>query len=138
MNDIVAFPYPVPEYGAEPFWQACNDEQLVMQRCELCSKLRWQPAPLCTFCASDQYVWAPLSGRGRISTWTVVTHPVHPAAAARVPYVVVEVELEEQRGLRLISNLQGTDHDAIEFDAAVEIAFISHANGQKLHVFSLA
>ena len=27
------FPYPVPEYGAEPYWEAANRGELRMQRC---------------------------------------------------------------------------------------------------------
>jgi len=135
MTEADAFPYPIPEYGAEPYWQAANEGRLVMQRCRACKKYRFQPAPLCTFCSDDAYDWAPLSGRGRITTWTVVTHPVHPAAVNRVPYVVVEVELEEQAGLRMISNLVDCDPDAITFDAPVIVTFEDHPSGQALPVF---
>ena len=134
----LSFPYPIPEYGTEPYWQACNEERLVMQRCQSCGKLRWHPAPLCTFCAHDGYDWAPLSGKGRVHTWTVITHPVHPAAVALVPYVVVEVELAEQDNLRMVSNLIDCDPYAIEFGAAVALVFHQHANGQKLPMFRLA
>lgn len=135
MTQADAFPYPIPEYGAEPYWEAANEGRLVMQRCRDCNKYRFQPAPYCTFCSSDACEWAPLSGRGRITTWTVVTHPVHPAAIARVPYVVVEVELAEQSGLRMISNLIDCEIDAITFDAPVKVVFERHPAGQALPVF---
>ena len=134
----LAFPYPIAEYGSEPYWAACNEERLVMQCCKACGNFRWQPAPLCVFCAHELYDWAPLSGRGRVYTWTVITHPVHPAAVALVPYVVVEVELAEQANLRMISNLIDCDAAAIEFGAAVTLAFTPHPNGQMLPVFRLA
>lgn len=133
-----AFPFPIPEYGTEPYYAALNEERLVMQRCVACSRLRWHPAPLCLDCGDARHEWTPLSGRGRVHTWTVITHPVHPAAVARVPYVVVEVELEEQAGLRLISNLVDCDPAAIAFDAPVTLAFLRHPTGQKLPVFRLA
>lgn len=137
MNDAAAFPYPIIEYGAEPYWQACNEERLVMQRCGACDKYRWHPAPLCPECGAARFSWAPLSGRGRITTWTVVTHPVHPAAVARAPYIVVEIELEEQRGLRIISNLLDADPETVNFDAPVDLEFLTHPSGQKLPVFRL-
>ncbi len=136
-NSADAFPYPIPEYGTEPFWQACNDEQLTMQRCDACGKFRWIPSPLCTHCAADGFTWTPLSGRGKIITWTVITHPVHPAAVAKVPYVVAIIELDEQPGLRMVSNLVGVDTDAITFDAPVSVDFDEHPSGQKLPVFRL-
>lgn len=135
MNTVDAFPYPIPEYGAEPYWAACNEERLVMQRCRACQRFRWHPAPLCLDCQSTDYVWAPLAGRGRITTWTVITHPVHPAAVARVPYVVVEVELAEQAGLRMLSNLTDIAHADIRMDAEVVVHFVQHPSGQKLPVF---
>ena len=61
----------------------------------------------------------------------------HPAAVARVPYIVVEVELEEQAELCMISNLINADDDAITFGAAVAVQFRVHASGQKLPVFAL-
>lgn len=130
-----AFPYPIPEYGAEPYWEACNEERLVMQRCAACAKFRWHPAPLCTYCGADAYAWTQLCGRGRVKTWTVITHPIHPAAVARVPYVVVEVTLDEQADLTMISNLIECDHAAIDFDMPLEVCFETHPAGQKLPVF---
>ena len=53
-------------------------------------------SPYACNCLSSQFTWERLSGRGTVHTWTVVTHAVHPAAVERVPYVVVEVALEEQ------------------------------------------
>jgi uncharacterized OB-fold protein len=134
----LAFPYPIPEYGTEPYWEACNQERLLMQRCVACAKFRWHPAPLCTHCSHDAYDWAELSGKGRVHTWTVIIHPVHPAAVAKVPYVVVEVELAEQPDLRMLSNLVDCDPRSIRMGAPVALAFVQHPAGQKLPVFRLA
>ena len=138
-----AFPYPVPEVGAEEYWQAANDERLVMQKCTACAKFRFTPAPVCVYCGDDGFVWQQLSGLGKIITWTVITHPIHPAAVAKVPYVVVVIELDEQVGLRMVSNLidveVGDDGSAptITFNAPVTVAFEQHPSGQKLPVFRL-
>ena len=137
VDQSATFPYPIPEYGSEPYWNACNEERLVMQRCEHCRRFRWHPSPRCEDCGSERYGWAVLSGRGTINTWTVVTHPVHPAAVEKVPYIVVIVELEEQAGLQMVSNLIDCDANAVAFNQPVEVDFIAHANGQKLPVFRI-
>lgn len=129
------FPYPVAEYGAEPYWEACNERRLSMQRCSDCHRLRWHPSPRCGECGGEEYSWDILSGRGTINTWTVITHPVHPAAVEKVPYVVAVIELEDQAGLTIVSNLIDCDVDAIAFGQRVEVDFIAHPNGQKLPVF---
>lgn len=138
MNAADAFPYPVAEYGAEPYWQACNEERLVMQRCGACTRVRWHPAPLCVDCQHGGYEWVELSGRGTVYSFTVITHPVHPAAHARVPYIVVEVELQEQAGLRMISNLVDIDGNAVTIGMPVACRFVEHPGGQKLPVFGPA
>ena len=135
MSQAASFPLPIPELGAEPYWEACNRDELVMQRCRGCSRLRWLPGPFCPDCGSTEAVWERLSGRGRITTWTVVTHPVHPAAVDRVPYLVAEIELEEQADLRMIAGLVEIDADAVEFDLSVEVVYTRHPSGQKLPMF---
>jgi uncharacterized OB-fold protein len=129
------FPYPIPEFDAAPFWEACQREELRMQRCTDCGHWRWTPAPLCTACQSARYSWEQLSGRGTVHTWTVVTHPVHPAAVERVPYVVVEVQLAEQENLCMISNLIDVAPEDISMDMAVEVTFVTHPHGDKLPQF---
>ena len=135
MSETALFPSPLPEYGAEPYWQGCDRGELVMQRCSDCERLRWTPSPLCPDCGSDAHVWSALSGRGKLTTWTVITHPVHPAAVDLVPYIVAEIELAEQADLRMIAALVDIDPEAITFDLPVEVVFRHHHNRQQLPVF---
>jgi uncharacterized OB-fold protein len=137
MSTALAFPYPIPEFGTEPYWEAANRRELRVQRCLDCGRLRWEPAPLCLDCQSQQHEWALLSGHGTVYSFTEITHPVHPAAFAKVPYIVVEVELAEQPNLRMISNLVDAPASAVKIGAAVTVDFIAHPNGQHLPVFRL-
>ena len=137
MSNALAFPYPIPEFGTEPYWEAANRRVVRVQHCLDCGRLRWEPAPLCLDCQSQQHEWALLSGHGTVYSFTEITHPVHPAAFAKVPYIVVEVELAEQPNLRMISNLVDTPASAVKIGAAVIVDFIAHPNGQHLPVFRL-
>ena len=138
MSATEAFPYPIPEFGTEPYWNAANRRELRVQRCLDCGRLRWEPAPLCLDCQSQKHEWTRLSGRGTVYSFTEITHPVHPAAFAKVPYIVVEVELAEQPNLRMLSNLLGTPAAQLQIGAAVEVDFSPHPNGQLLPVFRLS
>lgn len=129
------FPYPIPEDDAAPFWEACHREELRMQRCSDCGRWRWTPGPLCGHCLSPHCTWERLSGRGTVHSWTVVTHPVHPAARTRVPYIVVEVALEEQDDLFLISNLLDIAPEQVVMNMPVELTFVQHPHGEKLPQF---
>ena len=58
------------------------------------------------------------TGRGTIYTWIQSHHPTEPDAA---PRVVVLVELEE--GIRMVSNLQGTEIADVRNGMPVEVFF---------------
>ena len=56
-------------------------------------------------------------GRGTVYTFTITRQPVSRAFVGRLPWAVVEVELEE--GVHLISNLMDCDPEEIEIGMAV-------------------
>jgi hypothetical protein len=63
------------------------------------------PRPRCPFCGSAELIWRDVAVHGRIYSWTVVRHQVHPAFA--VPYTIMLVELTEHPEVRLIGYLDG-------------------------------
>jgi uncharacterized OB-fold protein len=63
----------------------------------------------------------PASGRGTVWAATVNHQPWF--AALPPPYVVGIIELVEQPGLRLLSNVIGCDPDAVRAGMAVRVEF---------------
>jgi uncharacterized OB-fold protein len=61
------------------------------------------------------------SGRGTVYAYTVARRPTHPAFAARTPYVIAIVELEE--GPRMTTNIVDCNPDSVKIGMAVEAAF---------------
>jgi uncharacterized OB-fold protein len=53
----------------------------------------------------------PVSGHGTVFTYTVNVQPYNPAIPT--PYVIAIVELAEQRGLRLITNIVDCEPDSV-------------------------
>ena len=111
---------PLPRIGADsaPFWAATREGRLRLPFCEACGRPHLPPGPICPFCLSDAIAWRDASGRGRITTFTVVHKAWFPSFAADLPYNVVQVELEE--GPRLTANLLGA---APAIGMAVETVF---------------
>ncbi len=132
------FPSPIPDFDAEEFWAGCNRGELLMQRCTACKKFRWLPSPMCPFCNSLEREWVKVSGRAKVYAYTIITHPVHPAAVSRVPYNVVQVQLEEDPELILVTNLVGIANEDIRIDMPVQVVFEEHEPGVKLPKFKPA
>ncbi len=106
---------------SEPFWKALRERKLMLPYCGGCGKPHLPPGPVCPFCFSDRLEWRLASGRGRISTWTVVHKAWFPAFAEDIPYNVVQVELEE--GPRLTTNVVGLPNERLKVGLPVVIDF---------------
>lgn len=102
-----------------PFYKALGEGRFELPYCMDCAKPHLPPGPVCPFCFSDKIQWRAASGRGRVSTFTVVHKAWFPAFAGEVPYNVVQVELEE--GPRLTANVMGVKNEALKVGLPVEI-----------------
>ena len=116
-------PLPQPDDATAPYWAACREHELRMQRCARCGHLQFPPRPLCSRCQSRNAVWVPVSGRGKVYSWVVCHPPVLPAFRERAPFAVVLVELAEDPGLRIVGNLLDCAADQIDFGLEVEVVF---------------
>jgi uncharacterized OB-fold protein len=114
-------PLPRITPDSEPFWKALRERKLMLPYCVGCEKPHLPPGPVCPFCFSDRLEWRVASGRGRISTWTVVHKAWFPAFAQDIPYNVVQVELEE--GPRLTTNVVGLPNERLKVGLPVVIDF---------------
>jgi uncharacterized OB-fold protein len=105
----------------EPFYQALREGRFVLPYCAGCGRPHLPPGPVCPFCFAEKIEWRPASGRGRVSTWTVVHKAWFPAFSEDISYNVVQVELEE--GPRLTANVVGVSNQTLEIGLPVEIVF---------------
>lgn len=75
------------------FWQRAREGQLVVQRCVGCGAVQLYPRPFCLRCDCRELDWLNASGRGRVTSATVVHVSVIPDL--ETPYQVALVELAE-------------------------------------------
>ena len=116
-------------------FEAARAGRLALRRCAGCGRLRYPPGAACPWCASLASSWEPVSGRGTIHSYEIVVQAIQPGFRDWVPYPVVVVELDEQRGeptpdegLRLVTNLVTADfqpeHETrVAIGARVEVCF---------------
>lgn len=116
---------PMPAANAETmgWWEAAAEHRLVVETCDSCGTTRHPPGPVCPTCRSTKSHWAELPGTGTVYTYTVVRQAFIPALADRIPYVVVAVDLDEAGGVRLVSNLVGTEPEDVTIGMRVELAW---------------
>mgnify|MGYP001828384102 CR=1 FL=1 len=112
---------PVAESFEEPFWDAIKRKKLMFQRCTECGTWSHPPRVMCHKCKSFDMEWVESTGKGRVYSWVVFTREVHPAF--KVPYDVVLVEMEDEKGVRIISNMVDCEPDELYIDMPVELVF---------------
>ena len=119
----------VPDYE-RGFWEGTRAGELRIQRCADCGRFRHLPTPMCPECSSLAYEWTRVSGRGFVYSFVIVRHPVHPAIREReqTPYNICMIELEEQEGLRICSNVLQVAPEDISIGMPVQVALISAAD----------
>lgn len=123
MGYPAGLPLPEPHVDYNAFWEGCRNHFLLIQQCADCGRFRHYPRPVCPACRSWNARWQKVSGRGQVWSFTVVREPINPAVTDQAPYNIVEIELAEQRGLRLISNLVDCPVEDIYIGMPVEVVF---------------
>lgn len=114
---------PLPEISEanRPFWEACKNGELKMQKCTSCGHIRYPIGPVCTSCLSDDVEWTTLSGKGEVFNYLIFHQKYNAAWAEDLPYNVIMVQLDE--GPRMFSNLVGVENDDIEIGMRIEVIF---------------
>jgi uncharacterized OB-fold protein/acyl dehydratase len=113
------------------FWEGVEREELLIQRCSGCRKLRHPPRPMCPDCQSLDWETVKAGGRGTLHSFVVPHHPQIPPF--EYPFVVALVQLEE--GTRFISNLTGVDPAEVHIGMPVELYFTEVEEGLTLPRF---
>ncbi len=118
-------PRKLPELEPETafYWKSGEDGRLRIQRCDDCRTYQHPPWPRCTSCGSEAVTPALVSGRGRIATFTINYEPWVPGL--EVPFTYAAVELEEQAGLYVFTNILAPV-DSVRIGMPVTVSFEQH------------
>ncbi|MDB5715661.1 MAG: hypothetical protein JWO15_3058 [Sphingomonadales bacterium] len=96
---------PIPEINDlnRPYWQGLAEGELRFQHCLACGE-NWLPARnACPRCLARAFRWQASEGMATVVSWVVYHKAYAPYLAARIPYEVSIVALNE--GPRLVTNI---------------------------------
>jgi uncharacterized OB-fold protein len=98
------------------YFRHCAEGRFHLQQCHACGLLRYPPGTACPWCAQPESSWVPVDARGAVHSYTEVHHAIQPAFKAHLPYLVLLVDLDTQKGrpsvneaLRVAGNLAAPD-----------------------------
>ncbi len=111
------------------FWQGGAEGELRFLRCRACRTWIHPPSPRCPQCLAKDLAVEAVSGRGTVVSCTVNHKAWVPGEDE--PYAIALVELPEQAGLRLMTNVVGCAPDRVRIGMAVRVRFEPHG---EIHV----
>ncbi|MFV0316804.1 MAG: Zn-ribbon domain-containing OB-fold protein [Microthrixaceae bacterium] len=120
MTDTPFRVQPVLDDDNRFFWTSGQDGLLRFARCGDCGYWLHPPTPRCPMCTSTDVVHEPVSGRGVVWSFTINHHSWD---GSTEPWAIVLVELAEQEGLRLTSNLVNCPTDDVRIGMEVQVTF---------------
>ncbi len=104
-----------------PFWEGARKHEIILQRCNSCAKSWYPIGPACPHCFSMSFKWDRMSGRGTLHNYVVFHKPWTKWFESKVPYAVVQIQLEE--GPRLTTNFLDCAVKDIKIGMPVEAVF---------------
>jgi uncharacterized OB-fold protein len=101
----------------QPWWDALDRGEIVMQRCDDCARLIFYPRIHCPHCFSRNVSWTEVNEAATLFTWAKAEHSVSPAydhlgpiilavadfGGAHIPTTIVETAEEDIKvGMTLV------------------------------------
>jgi uncharacterized OB-fold protein len=123
-----------PAFSRE-FWEAVERGELLVQKCLSCGGLQMYPRRSCVACSASEITYVPVSGQGKIYTFSTVLKYAPSDFAEDVPYTLAVVTLDE--GPRMLTRIVDSDPDGLRCDMPVKFA-PSEIHGQVLPTFTAA
>lgn len=135
---MISRPRPVPTRLTAGFWEATARGELAIQRCGCCGLWFHPPVPVCSRCHGAELGFEPVSGSGTIYSCTVMTAGLDPRFEDAAPLLIVAVELDEQEGLVVVSNLTNASQAQARIGDRCEAVFEELPDGGVLPQFRLS
>ena len=124
---------PTPSKISQPFWDSCKAGRMQLQCCAACGTYAFYPVYVCPECASRQLEWTPVSGRGRLHTYTVAPRATFDIEG---PLIVALIELEE--GAMMVSNVLTGTPEALAIGMPVRVVYEKVSDDITLPLFEPA
>ena len=98
------------------YFRYCGAHDFRLQKCRSCGLLRYPPGTACPWCATADFEWVSVEGRGEVHSYGEVHQAIQPSFRAHVPYLILLVDLDTQKAqpsefesLRVVANLVTAD-----------------------------
>jgi uncharacterized OB-fold protein len=126
-------PKPLVDNWNKPFWDACAEGKLTLQRCRATGKCFFPPAPVSPFTGRPDWEWITASGHGTLWSFVIFHQSYFPEMRDELPYPVVMVKLDE--GPYLLTNIDALKSEDLKIGMRMTVRFPGGPEGFALPQF---
>ena len=100
-------PIPLKTQDNQPYWDAADRHELVLQKCETCKSYNHPPGPACAKCGSTELSWESQGAdiTGTIYSYVVSYRPFLPGFQDDLPTIIAIVQLDKLQEVKIIGNV---------------------------------
>jgi hypothetical protein len=88
------------------FFHYCAQGDFRLQKGKKSGLLRYPPTTACPWTRDREYEWVSVAGKGAVHSYVEVHHAIQPAFREHVPYMILLVDLDTQKG-------EPSEHEAL-------------------------
>ncbi|MFJ7666599.1 Zn-ribbon domain-containing OB-fold protein [Lysinibacillus sp. NPDC097195] len=118
-------PIPLKTQDNQPYWDAADRHELVLQKCDTCHSYNHPPGPACAKCGSTELSWESQGSdiTGSIYSYVVSYRPFLPGFQDDLPTIIVVVQLDHLQEVKIIGNVLGCPPEEIKIGMPVKMTW---------------
>lgn len=116
-------PIPLKTQDNQPYWDAADRHELVLQKCQTCHAYNHPPGPACAKCGSTELSWESQGSdiTGTIYSYVVSYRPFLPGFQDDLPTIIVIVQLDHLQEVKIIGNVLECPPEEIKIGMPVKM-----------------
>jgi len=118
-------PIPLKTQDNQPYWDAADRHELVLQKCETCNSYNHPPGPACSKCGATELSWESQGSdiTGTIYSYVVSYRPFLPGFQDDLPTIIVVVQLDKLNEVKIIGNVLACPPEEIKIGIPVKMTW---------------
>ncbi|QPQ35744.1 MULTISPECIES: Zn-ribbon domain-containing OB-fold protein [unclassified Lysinibacillus] len=118
-------PIPLKTQDNQPYWDAADRHELVLQKCETCNSYNHPPGPACSKCGATELSWESQGSdiTGTIYSYVVSYRPFLPGFQDDLPTIIVVVQLDKLNEVKIIGNVLACPPEEIKIGMPVKMTW---------------
>lgn len=100
-------PIPLKTQDNQPFWDAADQHEMALQKCNDCGHYAHPPGPACATCGSQNVTWEQFGSdiKASIYTYVISYRPFLPGFQDDLPLIIAQAELENVPEVKIMCNI---------------------------------